>query len=1544
MLNKKVILAALFINAVLGSANMVYAGTSDDTLNIYELTLEDKIFENKGINSTEGLTITVDENVWNWDSETYMLTKTDGTESFYLPDLIQNNDNGVIKNPMTGEIIGEISVANGGAVNAIGYENVKVVGSKFINNQINISGKGLDSEQMATYIGLGGAISANGKLNITDSEFIGNKVSVKYFTSWEYTNENGSKEQNMLSGEVGIGGAVNNTGELVVTDSKFAKNSASYGGAINNKGTALIKNSEFTDNTANYAVSGKTTLLYKDKEYTKDTISYDGIGGAVNSDGDITIEDSKFNSNIAAVAGGAVNASGDVIIKNSEFKNNSAKSNTDDGYYTVNEQDEVVYNRLDYIEGYGGAVAVMGIDGSKIIVENSNFEGNSSGSEGGGAIWLYNETSPQMHNITNSKFISNTSTGDGGGILYMTANGGSTLNIENSDFDSNSAKSGGGIYVDNGNLTVKNTVFRGNSVNTDELSEPTLNLKGGGAIAHLCGDNNPESNEDNVPFGIKLGDLTIENSRFENNSADATDGGGAIVAGLTNLTINNSTFKNNNTTAQGGAIASGYINSNLAIKNSIFENNSAQKQGGAINASSLSVNIVDTDFKNNTSTQGGAINSELIDDFAGLEDVLSTGINIVSLNKDVIFSGNIAEKGGDIYISNRTLRLNANSGRTMYFGGGIVGKDSIININDSNSNSLYENLSSVGKIVMDNFVSPEENSSLAVNLKSGTLALTKDNYLNSTDLTLEEGSLLDLANNNVGEMNLNSLTSNNAGLKIDMNLASSNQILDTIKATTATGVLNLQDVNITSDFAEVTKNEYTASVTPDGVELKTPESGINVLTNDYVYTITAKDNNLNVNRLADKNGEGLKIDGFTIAVNQTDKAGDSDISLSDERTFAANRDIKITETNTETGWTGNLSGKALTVNGNGYTLDGENNIGFAVNNAQTLTFNDTNIKGFITNSERKGVLTVKDGGTVNINASDSNISLGNNSDTDVIYLEGTTSKALLNAQNGKEIIVNDKISSANSSNELNLNGDGKIIFEGIAQKLTLNNNNTNTVHDTYIDNLNYNLNSGIVTFAKDEYLNGQGNKNTLNFNGGTLNLANNSIGQIDLAAININSNSNIMVDADLAKETMDKITADSATVNKDAILNVSEINLLSDAIKDKVEINAVDPAIIINEGDSLAAHIATNVNEVAYSPIYKYGVNYNQTTGNFTFTRGSSENYNNLNPSIMTGPVAAQLGGYMSMLDTYNNAFNNMDMRMLNPASVRLAQKQANRYAVVEEADGVTYRVNETNSGGTWVRPFASYDSVGLKNGPKVDNFSYGTFIGGDSAIHQFKNGGEGVLSAHVSYFGSHQSFNGNSIYQNGGNLGLTGTYYKGNFFTGLTVNAGASVADASTQYGSEDFPMFMAGVANKTGYNFEFKDGKFIIQPSLLLSYTFVNTFNYTNAAGVSINGDPLHVIQISPNVRLALNTQNGWQPYLTAGMNWNIMNDSQFTANMATLPDLSVKPYVQYGLGIQKTINDNFSAYGQVLIRNGGRNGIAANAGLKYLFGHESKPNESI
>ena len=83
--------------------------------------------------------------------------------------------------------------------------------------------------------------------------------------------------------------------------------------------------------------------------------------------------------------------------------------------------------------------------------------------------------------------------------------------------------------------------------------------------------------------------------------------------------------------------------------------------------------------------------------------------------------------------------------------------------------------------------------------------------------------------------------------------------------------------------------------------------------------------------------------------------------------------------------------------------------------------------------------------------------------------------------------------------------------------------------------------------------------------------------------------------------------------------------------------------------------------------------------------------------------------------------------------------------------------------------------------------------------------------------------------------------------------------------------------IASKTGYNWELAKGKFIIQPNYLMSYSFVNTFNYTNAAGVRINTNPLNAIQIALGIKLMGNLKNGWQPYLGVNMVWNIIDETK-------------------------------------------------------------------
>ena len=222
-------------------------------------------------------------------------------------------------------------------------------------------------------------------------------------------------------------------------------------------------------------------------------------------------------------------------------------------------------------------------------------------------------------------------------------------------------------------------------------------------------------------------------------------------------------------------------------------------------------------------------------------------------------------------------------------------------------------------------------------------------------------------------------------------------------------------------------------------------------------------------------------------------------------------------------------------------------------------------------------------------------------------------------------------------------------------------------------------------------------------------------------------------------------------------------------------------------------------------------------------------------------------------------------------------------------------------------------------------------------------NGWDGMFGVYLGYNGSHQAYDGISIYQNGATLGLVGMAYKDNFFAGLTANVGSNIANADTMYGTDDFTLLMSGIAAKTGYNWELANGKFIIQPNYMMSYSFVNTFDYTNSAGVRITQDPLHAITFEPGVKFIGNLNNGWQPYAGVSVVWNVMDKTQFQASDATLPELSVKPFVKYGVGVRKTFGERLTGFFQSFFTNGGRNGVGFQAGLRWTLGNSSAPKHA-
>ena len=537
--------------------------------------------------------------------------------------------------------------------------------------------------------------------------------------------------------------------------------------------------------------------------------------------------------------------------------------------------------------------------------------------------------------------------------------------------------------------------------------------------------------------------------------------------------------------------------------------------------------------------------------------------------------------------------------------------------------------------------------------------------------------------------------------------------------------------------------------------------------------------------------------------------------------------------------------------------------------------------------------------------------IGDTIDENAIYLD--KGELIFDVQNGSSIVLNDNVNGINYSTYIIGDKDSTFV---------LNNSIKNAEQVNLIDTN--------LVMTKENWLNG----NDLYLHSGTVNLINNTVGTMTPEILGISGDTNILVDVDLANETMDKISANDYAAHNGNLI-VSGMNLLSDSKGDKTEIFFAEQGLkdnVLNGTGELPDKYQT-----AYTPIYKYKVNYDNRDdgGYFVFDRfgggNSSESYN---PSVLATPVTTQAGGQSVVNETVRFAFQHMDMFSQMPLSARIAYINKNRYAISEGVPQYNSELEYLDKG-YWVKPFTSFEKINLNHGPDVDAITYGTLVGFDGKFRELKHGWYNVQSIYGGYTGSQMSYSGVDTSFNGGIAGLTETFYKGNFFTALTATAGGGAGTSSTMYGNEDYTMLMGGIGSKSGYNFEFKDGKYILQPIMFMNYSFVNTFDYTNAAGVRIKSDPLHTFQLNPQMKFIANLQNGWQPYASVGVVWNVLNVSKVRANEVILPKMSVDPYVEYGVGLQRNWKDRFTGFAQAMVRNGGRNGVALTFGFRWAIG---------
>lgn len=177
-----------------------------------------------------------------------------------------------------------------------------------------------------------------------------------------------------------------------------------------------------------------------------------------------------------------------------------------------------------------------------LTVEDSEFEGNSSRS--GGGLW-YQSTGALV--VLRSTFMNNVAELDGGG---MTLRHGEGL-VEDSVFEANTAQAGGGLKAANASLTIRRSSFTNNVAELDggglDIFAPTL-----------------------------IEDSTIAGNQVTSTSSFAAGGGGLMINSTT--TIRRTTISGNSSGTNGGGVAC--QNATATLENSTISDNVGAGQGG----------------------------------------------------------------------------------------------------------------------------------------------------------------------------------------------------------------------------------------------------------------------------------------------------------------------------------------------------------------------------------------------------------------------------------------------------------------------------------------------------------------------------------------------------------------------------------------------------------------------------------------------------------------------------------------------------------------------------------------------------------------------------------------------------------------------------------------------------------------------------------------------------------------------------------------------------------------------------------------------------
>ena len=460
----------------------------------------------------------------------------------------------------------------------------------------------------------GGAIHfEGGTVTIRSSNFIQNSVN-RRFSYWVGRYDGGVVY-------------VNTVDSLIVSDTAFANNRAeTTGGAVsitNKRGSVNFTRCNFTNNFVTESISATGGAI--------------GIRGSRDSI-KISFTECNFTRNCAPTSGGALHIDAatnvPVLFNKCNFNENGRRpfENTRTGaavYVRFTSRTTTALPMVSLSEcnftnngaaNRGGAVYLQ-VTQSHILITESYFTNNTlefedtrSNIEYGGALYVAGDEN--LISVNGGAFVNNSVIQGGGGAVYST---GQRTNFSFVDvlFHNNSASFCGVLEVEeffHDSVNFTSSSFTSNRA----TGEVAVSIYRGSSVicirnASISVVNSAFSNNSAVGnagvMHIEGSSVAITDSKFEHNSATLDGGVTYTKLSPNNFTIQGSTFSDNWAGDDGGVMYMGRADSLVNVNESSFSFNSATDRGGVFVILGSTLDIVESNFNNNTASQGDVINA-----------------------------------------------------------------------------------------------------------------------------------------------------------------------------------------------------------------------------------------------------------------------------------------------------------------------------------------------------------------------------------------------------------------------------------------------------------------------------------------------------------------------------------------------------------------------------------------------------------------------------------------------------------------------------------------------------------------------------------------------------------------------------------------------------------------------------------------------------------------------------------------------------------------------------------------------------------------------